>query len=135
MNKIKNFKNDEEMIQYAAEGCYYPHHNQREFAMVVVIQRLVLPEGVDDYGPADMARFIRLALIDVASRLRVFENYRDDSKGIEIVLKDAINRQQKLLMRVSDWFKAYYSYVYMDEEVMRLWKEIDDELDKELDDD
>ncbi len=68
MSKIRNFKNDEEMIQYAAEGCYYPHNDHREFAMVLVIERLVLPEDVDTYSPADMAEFIRLALIDAARR-------------------------------------------------------------------
>ena len=34
----------------------------------------------------------------------------------------------KLLRRMSDWFKANYSYVYEDEEAMKLWKEIDEEL-------
>ena len=68
MSKIRNFKNDEEMIQYAAESCYYPHKNQREFAMALVIERLVLPEGVDSYSIEDMAEFIRLALIDIARR-------------------------------------------------------------------
>ena len=68
MNKIINFKSDAAMIPFAAEGCYYPHDNPREFAMALVIERLVLPEGVDDYSLEDMARFIELALIDVARR-------------------------------------------------------------------
>ena len=68
MNKIRNFKNDEEMIQSAAEGCYYPLNKQREFAVALVIERLVLPDDVDDYNREDMAEFIRLALIDVARR-------------------------------------------------------------------
>ena len=64
MSKIRNFKNDEGMIQFAAEGCYYPHQGIKEFAMTLVIERLVLPEGVDDYSLEDMAEFIRLALVD-----------------------------------------------------------------------
>lgn len=68
MNKIRNFKDDKEMIQFAAEGCYYPHNDQREFAMGLVIERLVLPEDVDTYSLEDMAEFIKLALIDAARR-------------------------------------------------------------------
>ena len=64
MSKIRDFKNDAEMIQFAAEGCYYPDTDLRQLAMRYVIERLVLPEGVGDYGPADMARFIKLALMN-----------------------------------------------------------------------
>ena len=59
MWKIKNFKNDEEMIQFAAEGCYYPPNDQRQLAMKYVIEKLVLPEDVDSYGIKDMADRLR----------------------------------------------------------------------------
>ena len=42
--------------------------------------------------------------------------------------------QNKLLKRCRNWFRANYSYVYEDKEVMQLWGEIDDELDKGLGD-
>ena len=66
--KIKDFKNDEEMIRFAAEGCYYPHNDRRELAMLFVIERLVLPNDVDGYGIEDMDEFIRRALIDATRR-------------------------------------------------------------------
>ena len=54
-------------------------------------------------------------------------NKKDLSFIAEALAADRLN----LLKRVSDWFKAYYSYIQLDKDVMRLWKEIDDELDAE----
>ena len=69
MNKLKEFENDEEMIDVAAKGCYYPERDDRQLAMRFVIERLVLPPDVDSYDEKDIAIYIKQALIQTAQKV------------------------------------------------------------------
>lgn len=78
---IENYdlSNEKELLQLcrdAAEGCYYPATSQRNQAMSMVIQNLVLPFHVGDFDVDKMANFIYTKLVLKA----VVRSVRDGKK-------------------------------------------------------
>ena len=61
--KIEDFPNDEEMMRCAAKTCFYPTKSQGEYAMRLVIERLVLPDDVGSYDEKTMYEYIKAALL------------------------------------------------------------------------
>ena len=59
---IEDFENDEEMIEVAANGCYYPERTREQLAMRFIIERLVLPDAIDSFSKEEIVNFIRLEL-------------------------------------------------------------------------
>jgi hypothetical protein len=57
-----NPKEFEQMCDDAAAGCFYPAKTQREHAMAMVIQNLVLPRGKDDFDKEKMKTYIQRKL-------------------------------------------------------------------------
>ena len=64
---LKEFENDEELIEVAAKACYLPEKSRSQLAMRYVIERLVLPEEIDSYSKEDMVEFIEWALEEMKS--------------------------------------------------------------------
>lgn len=60
---LSNEKELEQLCRDAAEGCYYPATSQRNQAMSMVIQNLVLPFHVGDFDVDKMTNFIYSKLV------------------------------------------------------------------------
>lgn len=55
-------KDFERLCKDAAKGCYYPPKDQRQYAMSLIIQNLVLPRNIEAFDVAALQGFIRVRL-------------------------------------------------------------------------